>query len=64
MTDIHGNLGEEFNRLYALDPDDRYVIGMGAVGYPRDGLRKIRYGIYDQHVQTIEVRALDGPLLL
>ena len=36
---------------------------VGAVGYPRDGLRKIRYGIYDQRADTIEIRALDGPLL-
>lgn len=53
----------EFNVPFELDPTDRYVIGVGAVGYPRDGLRRIRYGIYDQRADTIEIRALEGPLL-
>ncbi|MEZ6188335.1 MAG: hypothetical protein R3F62_25455 [Planctomycetota bacterium] len=53
-----------FNQPFALDPSDRYVIGVGAVGYPRDGIQKIRYGIYDQAAETLEIRALDGPLLV
>jgi len=53
----------EFNTTCYLDPSDRYVISVGAVGYPRDGVRKIRYGIYDTAAESLEIRALDGPLL-
>jgi predicted phosphodiesterase len=53
----------EFNVPYSLDPSDRYLICVGAVGYPRDGINKIRYGIWDQRDETLEIRALDGPQL-
>lgn len=53
----------EFDVTCRLDPTDRYVISVGAVGYPRDGVPKIRYGIYDSAAETLEIRALEGPLL-
>ena len=35
------------DRPFPLDPADRYLVCVGAVGYPRDGIRKPRYCIYD-----------------
>jgi predicted phosphodiesterase len=51
------------NEVSRLNPDDRYIICVGAVGYPRDGIRKIRYSIYDDQADTVENVAIDGPLL-
>jgi hypothetical protein len=48
---------------FELESDQRYIICPGAVGYGRDHVQKIRYGIYDHDRSTIEIRALDGPLL-
>ena len=53
----------EYNRAYALSPDDRYIVSVGSIGYGRDSLGKIRYAIYDHDVGTIECRAIDGPIL-
>ena len=53
----------EYGVPLALDPEDRYVISVGAVGYPRDGIKAIRYGIYDSGAQTIELRRVEGPVL-
>lgn len=46
-----------------LDPQDRYIISVGAIGYPRNGGRFVRYGIYNADQQTVEFVALEGPLL-
>ena len=42
---------------------DRYVVAVGAVGYPRDGIRFPRYAIYDEDAQSVEMRLIDGPVL-
>lgn len=52
-----------YNQPFELNPEDRYIMCVGSVGYGRDRLGKIRYGIYDNARQTIEMRALTGPLL-
>jgi predicted phosphodiesterase len=52
-----------YNRPHPIDPEDRYVVCVGAVGYPRDGMNKIRYVIHDEAAQTIEFRAIAGELL-
>jgi diadenosine tetraphosphatase ApaH/serine/threonine PP2A family protein phosphatase len=52
-----------FNRPFDLDPSDRYIICPGAIGYPRDGVELLRYGIFDDRAQTVEVRALKGPVI-
>ena len=49
------------NAPLALDPSDRYIICVGAVGYSRDGIAKPRYAIYDAGAGTIESRAVDVP---
>ena len=51
------------NRPIPLDPDDRYIICAGAIGYSRDGVHKPQYCIYDRAKETIEFRAVDGPLI-
>lgn len=53
----------EYNTPYKLDLDDRYIICPGPIGYSRDDVDKIRYGIYDSKENTIEIRLVDGPLL-
>jgi len=51
------------NTPVPLDRDDRYIVCPGAVGYPRDGVRLIRYAIFDRRSWTVEIRAVAGPLL-
>ncbi len=53
----------ESAKPFRLAADDRYVICVGAVGYGRDGIRKPRYGIWDVDAATIEIRAMDAPVL-
>ncbi|MBI3371403.1 MAG: ADP-ribosylglycohydrolase family protein [Betaproteobacteria bacterium] len=53
----------EYNRPFALVPDERYIVSVGAIGYGRDMVGKIRYAIYDREADSIELRAIDGPLL-
>jgi hypothetical protein len=51
------------NVPFRLDPADRYIVCVGAVGYSRDGIKKPRYAIYDEAAGTVEMRCVDGPLL-
>ncbi len=53
----------EYNRPFAFDDGERYIACPGSVGYGRDDVGKLRYAIYDRGAQTLEFRALDGPLL-
>lgn len=53
----------EYNRPFSLSAEDRYIVSVGAIGYGRDRVGKIRYAIYDRNADTIELRAIDGPLL-
>ena len=46
-----------------LDPGDRYIVCVGAVGYSRDGIAKPRYAIYDAEAGTVESRAVDAEVL-
>lgn len=46
-----------------LDPDDRYIVCPGAVGYGRDGVRTNRYAIHDPRERTVEFRSVAGPVL-
>lgn len=52
-----------YNEPFALSADDRYIVSVGAIGYGRDEVGKVRYGIYDRDANTIELRAIDGPVL-
>ncbi len=51
------------NAPVTLDPDDRYIVCVGAVGYSRDGIAKPRYAIYDAEAGTVESRVVDAPIL-
>jgi predicted phosphodiesterase len=51
------------NQPFALDPTDRYIVAVDAVGYPRDGIRHPRYAIFDDIAGTVEMRLVDGPVL-
>jgi predicted phosphodiesterase len=53
----------EYNRPFGLAPDDSYIVSVGSIGYGRDRIGKIRYAIYDREADSIELRAIDGPLL-
>ncbi len=53
----------EYNTPFKLDSDDRYILSPGPVGYSRDEVQKIRYGIFDAKQYTFEIRTVDGPLL-
>jgi predicted phosphodiesterase len=53
----------EYNQPFSLARDDSYVVSVGSVGYGRDKIGKIRYAIYDREARTVELRAIDGPLL-
>lgn len=52
-----------FNEPFPIDPLDRYVVCVGAVGYSRDLIDKIRYVIYDPRAGTLEFRMIEGPIL-
>lgn len=51
------------NAPLVLDPRDRYIICVGAVGYSRDGITKPRYVVYDGEAGTVESRTVDAPTL-
>lgn len=53
----------DYNRPFPLALDDRYIISVGAIGYGRDRVGRVRYAIYDADANTIELRAIEGPLL-
>ncbi len=54
----------ESDTPFALDPQNRYIVCVGAIGYSRDGIRKPRYLIYDAETETIESRLVNVPTLL
>jgi predicted phosphodiesterase len=53
----------DYNRPFQLEKDDRYIVSVGSIGYGRDTMAKIRYCIFDRAADTVEMRAIDGPLL-
>jgi predicted phosphodiesterase len=53
----------EYNRAFRLEPDERYIVCPGSIGYGRDNVGRVRYAIYDNPANTVELRAIDGPLL-
>lgn len=65
-SETHGQAtrhGFEYCQPLALAADDRFIVSVGAVGYGRDEIGKIRYAIYDREAGSVEFRAIDGPLL-
>jgi predicted phosphodiesterase len=52
-----------YDHEFPMDPDDRYIVCVGAVGYSRDGLDIMRYAIYDHARDTLRFRAVPGPIL-
>ena len=52
-----------YNQPFTLSPEDRYIVSVGAIGYGRDQVGKVRYAIYDRNADSIELRAIDGPVL-
>lgn len=53
----------ESNAPLLLDPQDRYIVCVGAIGYSRDGIAKPRYVLYDAEAGIVESRAVDAPVL-
>lgn len=52
-----------YHEPFALDPEDRYIVCVGAIGYPRDGVRYPRYAVFDRATYTVEMRIVDGVVL-
>lgn len=52
-----------YNRPFDLGDRTRHIICPGSIGYPRDGLRKLRYAILDEASSQLTLLCLDGPLL-
>jgi hypothetical protein len=64
-SDIHAQAARhafEYNRPFDLR-GDRYIVSVGSIGYGRDLVGKIRYAIHDRDTDSVELRAIDGPLL-
>jgi predicted phosphodiesterase len=53
----------KYGEPFQLDGEDRHIISVGAVGYSRDRLQKLRYAIYNKRERSVEFRAVDGELL-
>lgn len=41
-----------------LDGRDRHIVNVGAVGQPRDGDRRAKYGLYDDAADVLTIRAV------
>lgn len=52
-----------YGQEFAFDAEDRYIVCVGAVGYSRDGWRRLRYVIYDDVRDTMTFQAPEGPIL-
>lgn len=42
-----------------LDPEKKYIINVGSVGQPRDGIPKAKYVIFDEDDYLLEIRFID-----
>lgn len=42
-----------------LDPNLRHIVNVGAVGQPRDGDNRAKYGLYDDTTHVLTIRAVD-----
>jgi len=64
-SQVHGQATRhafEYNRPFPVH-DDRYIVSVGSIGYGRDQVGRIRYAIHDRDNATVELRAIEGPLL-
>lgn len=46
-----------------LEKTERYIVAVGAVGYPRDGMARLRYVIFDEETSAVEFIRIKGTLL-
>ena len=53
----------DYNAPFELADGDRYIVCVGSLGYGRDRVGRLRYGIHDRDAGCIELRSIDGPLL-
>lgn len=53
----------EYDLDFPIEEANRYVICPGAVGYSRDGVDRIRYGIHDAASGVFRFRMIDGPVI-
>jgi predicted phosphodiesterase len=42
-----------------LDPEKKYIINVGSVGQPRDGISKAKYILFDEDDYSLDVRFVD-----
>jgi hypothetical protein len=50
----------QYGKPFQLDETDRYIISVGAIGYSRDNINKLRYVIYNKLDNSVEFRAVEG----
>ncbi len=53
----------KYGAPFQLSNERRYILCPGSIGYPRDGLRKLRYLIFEKEAQSITMMSFEGPLL-
>ncbi|NYT03864.1 MAG: metallophosphoesterase [Candidatus Methanofastidiosa archaeon] len=67
-THLLANYYLEFNKLkyesigegrIELDPEKKYILNVGSVGQPRDGISKAKYIILDEDDYSLDVRFVD-----
>jgi len=42
-----------------LDPENKYIVNVGSVGQPRDGIFKAKYIIFDEEDYSLEIKFVD-----
>ena len=53
-----------YDKEFAFDPADRYIVCVGAVGYSRDEYRCLRYAVYDDDKDSLLFKAPAGRILI
>jgi predicted phosphodiesterase len=63
VTGSAARVGFVPNYPMPLNPDSRYIVCPGAIGYGRDGIRAVRYAILDDDANSLEIRSIRGHVL-
>jgi predicted phosphodiesterase len=45
--------------IIKLDQENKYIINVGSVGQPRDGIHKAKYVVFDEEDYSLEIRFVD-----
>ena len=64
MRDKYAGLHYEKEVKVEIKPGNRYIVNVGSVGQPRDGMPKAAYCVYDTEKKSIQVKRADYDLKL